>query len=121
MATTEQAQAPAAETSGDAKPKRERKKRNNISIPATPELRAKLEEQAKAENTTVRALVVRQLYGQYGVSAPEPRVRTQYATPEEKKAASKARRQGRAALIKQLLEQHKAAQAAAAEATPASA
>ena len=100
---------PAADGAAPAegtKAKKNRKPRNAISVPTTPELRAKLDETAKAESKSVRQIVAERLAASFGVAAPAPRTRTQYETPEAKKEASKARRQTKAALLKMLMDKH---------------
>jgi hypothetical protein len=91
------------------------KKAPNGLYISTPEpLKSKIESEAAAAGKTPRAFVRDMLAQHWGLVLTPARTRTTYATPEEKKAAQKAKRTEKNALIKRLLEEHEKAQAAAA-------
>ena len=87
--------------------------RRYVAITLTDALRDAIETRAAAENTTpgllCRKIVADFLNVTVDIDRAAPR---KYATEEERKAAQKAQRADRNALIKQLLAAHKAAQAA---------
>jgi len=78
---------------------------------STPEvLRLKIEEEAGKVSKTPRVFVRDLLANMWGLTLPEPRTRSSYATPEEREKAQLAKRKARADLIKQLLAEHRAKQ-----------
>lgn len=80
---------------------------------STPEvLRLKIEEEAGKVNKTPRVFVRDLLAEKWGLTLPEPRTRSSYATKEEREAAQLSKRKARADLIKQLLAEHRAKQQA---------
>jgi len=82
---------------------------------STPEvLRLKIEEEAGKVSKTPRVFVRDLLANMWGLTLPEPRTRSSYASPEEREAAQLAKRKARADLIKQLLAEHRAKQQAGA-------
>ena len=97
------------ETSENAQPA----ERRYVAITLTDALRDAIETRATAENTTP-GLLCRSIVAQFlGVTIDVDRAAPRkYATEAERKAAQKAQRADRNALIKQLLAAHKAAQAA---------
>lgn len=86
--------------------------RRYVAITLTDALRDAIEAKAKAEDTTPGLLCRKIVADALGVTIDVDRAAPRkYATEEERKAAQKAQRQERNALIKQLLAAHKAAQA----------
>jgi hypothetical protein len=80
---------------------------------STPEvLRLKIEEEAGKVSKTPRVFVRDLLANMWGLTLPEPRTRSSYATPEEREKAQLAKRKARADLIKQLLAEHRSKQQA---------
>jgi hypothetical protein len=100
------ANAPAGQTEGSD----EKRQVAGLYI-STPEvLRTKIEEEAAKVNKTARVFVRDLLANMWGLTLPEPRTRSSYASPEEREAAQLAKRKARADLIKQLLAEHRAKQ-----------
>lgn len=91
-----------------------KKERNSFTFPAPQVLRDRIVAEALAANKSERVYVRDMLAAGWGLVLPPPRTRTTYGTPEEKKAAQKTRRAGKAALVKKLLADYEASQAAAA-------
>lgn len=78
---------------------------------STPEnLRLKIEEEAAKVSKTPRVFIRDLLAEKWGLTLPEPRTRSSYASQEERDAAQLAKRKARADLIKQLLAEHRAKQ-----------
>jgi hypothetical protein len=98
-------------TDADGKPK---SKPNGLYISTPEPLKSKIESEAAAAGKTPRAYVRDLLAQHWGLVLTPARTRTTYESPEAKKAAQKAKRTEKNALIKRLLEEHEKAQALAA-------
>lgn len=109
-APSENGTAPATPPEGQAPATDEKRQVAGLYI-STPEvLRVKIEEEAAKVNKTARVFVRDLLANMWGLTLPEPRTRSSYATPEEREAAQLSKRKARADLIKQLLAEHRAKQ-----------
>jgi hypothetical protein len=84
-----------------------------VYVQTPPELRGKLEEVAAKAGVTPQVWVRDHLAQEFGVVLPPVTKRIKYATEEEKKTALKERSKAKNALIKKLLADYQAAQAAA--------
>jgi hypothetical protein len=98
--------APAAETKAP-------KTLAGVYVQTPPELRGKLEEVAAQAGVTPQVWVRDHLAGLWGVVLPPVTKRVKYASEEEKKTALKERSKAKNELIKKLLAEYQAAQAAA--------
>lgn len=97
--------APAAETKAP-------KTLAGVYVQTPPELRGKLEEVAAQAGVTPQVWVRDHLAGLWGVTLPPVTKRVKYASEDEKKAALKERSKAKNELIKKLLAEYQAAQAA---------
>lgn len=103
--------APAAAPEGQAATNGDEKRQVAGLYISTPEvLRLRIEEEAGKVSKTPRVFVRDLLANMWGLTLPEPRTRSSYATPEEREKAQLAKRKARADLIKQLLQEHRAKQ-----------
>jgi hypothetical protein len=98
--------APAAETKAP-------KTLAGVYVQTPPELRGKLEEVAAKAGVTPQVWVRDHLAQEFGVVLPPVTKRVKYASEDEKKAALKERSKAKNELIKKLLADYQAAQAAA--------
>jgi hypothetical protein len=98
--------APAAETKAP-------KTLAGVYVQTPPELRGRLEEVAAQAGVTPQVWVRDHLAGLWGVVLPPVTKRVKYASEEEKKTALKERSKAKNELIKKLLADYQAAQAAA--------
>jgi hypothetical protein len=101
--------APAAETKAP-------KTLAGVYVQTPPELRGKLEEVAAKAGVTPQVWVRDHLAQEFGVVLPPVTKRVKYANEEEKKAALKERSKAKNELIKKLLAEYQAAQAASGNA-----
>jgi hypothetical protein len=84
-----------------------------VYVQTPPELRGRLEEVAAQAGVTPQVWVRDHLAGLWGVTLPPVTKRVKYASEEEKKTALKERSKAKNELIKKLLAEYQAAQAAA--------
>jgi type III secretory pathway component EscV len=84
-----------------------------VYVQTPPELRGKLEEVAAQAGVTPQVWVRDHLAQEFGVVLPPVTKRVKYASEEEKKTALKERSKAKNELIKKLLAEYQAAQAAA--------
>lgn len=113
MSDTAQAPTATAPSENGTAPAQDEKRQVAGLYISTPEvLRTKIEEEAGKVNKTPRVFVRDLLANMWGLTLPEPRTRSSYATPEEREAAQLSKRKARADLIKQLLAEHRAKQQA---------
>jgi hypothetical protein len=84
-----------------------------VYVQTPPELRGKLEEVAAKAGVTPQVWVRDHLAQEFGVVLPPVTKRVKYASEEEKKTALKERSKAKNELIKKLLAEYQAAQAAA--------
>jgi hypothetical protein len=98
--------APAAETKAP-------KTLAGVYVQTPPELRGRLEEVAAQAGVTPQVWVRDHLAQEFGVVLPPVTKRVKYASEEEKKTALKERSKAKNELIKKLLADYQAAQAAA--------
>jgi hypothetical protein len=87
-----------------------------VYVQTPPELRGKLEEVAAKAGVTPQVWVRDHLAQEFGIVLPPVTKRVKYATEEEKKTALKERSKAKNELIKKLLAEYQAAQAAGAAA-----
>jgi hypothetical protein len=90
-----------------------------VYVQTPPELRGKLEEVAAKYGVTPQVWVRDHLAQEFGVVLPPVTKRVKYASEEEKKTALKERSKAKNELIKKLLAEYQAAQAAGAGASSA--
>jgi type III secretory pathway component EscV len=87
-----------------------------VYVQTPPELRGKLEEVAAKAGVTPQVWVRDHLAQEFGIVLPPVTKRVKYASEEEKKTALKERSKAKNELIKKLLAEYQAAQAAGAAA-----
>jgi hypothetical protein len=87
-----------------------------VYVQTPPELRGRLEEVAAQAGVTPQVWVRDHLAGLWGVTLPPVTKRVKYASEEEKKVALKERSKAKNELIKKLLAEYQAAQAASGNA-----
>lgn len=90
-----------------------------LYISTPPVLKERIETEAAAAGVSARVFVRDLLAKMWGLTLPEARSRTKYASEEEKATAQKEKRVARADLIKQLLAEHRAKQSGSGDAVVA--